>query len=571
MPGFYFTNMNAIEPVTYEDVEYIKEKMIFEDFTIWRYTLNKFMEDKAFCETDNYVLISEGVILNKTELMNEYNAKSLHELIICMIEQKGDTFFKYLRGMFSGAVYIKKTKKWIFYTDQIGNKAIFYYNDGKNLIVGSQLCDVTETMKINSIMRAPDENGLNQFLSFGCYMDDSTGVYNVRRVLPGDFGTFCDGRLRIRTYHQFCEEVNKNISSNDAIILLDKTFRNAMKQAVEKNKEYGYTNLVDISGGADSRMIAYTVHDLSAENVLLCHYSQFGSSDWKISKRISKKLEYKSIFYKLDDAEFLRDIDITVKMNSGTAYYCGITGGRRMLQKLSDRKVGIEFTGLLGNMYDSGMLIKDGNIKPTLNVERYCFAALENIGSVNVNTLKRFNTNDMFWLYTRGMLCGMSTFLTRQNYVEPFTPYGDVEFIQAWLSIPWDKKVQNKLLLRWMNRFYPEAMRIPYAGDGLPLFIELFPFKCLVKKVKQIIDSILVKLRVTKNFGMNPFDKWENEFEWLPNMISKYYESAVDMIKEHGIINDTVINMVRDIYNSNNVMGKYIAITVLSYIKNYII
>ena len=94
------------------------------------------------------------------------------------------------------------------------------------------------------------------------------------------------------------------------------------------------------------------------DNSFLFHYSQMNSFDELISRKISKYLQAPLMYYPLDAADFVRDIEKNTFMNSGTAYYLGITGGARALELLSSPIAGIEFTGLLGNIYDGGFLSK---------------------------------------------------------------------------------------------------------------------------------------------------------------------------------------------------------------------
>ena len=44
--------------------------------------INKFQNDKVFHEDDNYLLILDGVVLNKQHLMDKYKILSWFELII---------------------------------------------------------------------------------------------------------------------------------------------------------------------------------------------------------------------------------------------------------------------------------------------------------------------------------------------------------------------------------------------------------------------------------------------------------------------------------------------------------
>lgn len=428
-------------------------------------------------QNEQYVIILEGVILNKQELLTQYGKTAFSDLVLELLEEDPRQFYDVFRGMFSGAVYFRQQNRWLIFVDHLSNKTLYYYVHEGKVIVGSTVEYVVNTMKHNGISPTVGANGIGQCLAYSGFMDESTGIAEVKRLMPCDYALIENGQATTYTYHVFSEEENQEISDDEAMDLLDCTFRRAVKLALDKDRKYGYTSIVDISGGADSRMIAYTVRDMGGNDSIMCHYSQSQSNDAVISQEIAQKLEMEFYSSNLDDAKFLKDVDMDVRMNSGAALYSGFTGGRRMLESLSGKNVGIEFTGLLGNIVDGGMLTEGGDEPPTLKSDNFVSNKAFNRSQLQVRTLNRFKTNDLFWLYVRGMLCGMNTFLICQYYVEPYTPYGDVDFIQAWLSIPWKRKVDSKLLLRWMKREFPETMKIGYATKVRPLSVDLSPYE----------------------------------------------------------------------------------------------
>ena len=64
------------------------------------------------------------------------------------------------------------------YTNQLGDRAIYYYFDKqtKKFIVASQVNYIVDTMKKNKISRTIDNEGVNIFLDFGFFFDESTFI-----------------------------------------------------------------------------------------------------------------------------------------------------------------------------------------------------------------------------------------------------------------------------------------------------------------------------------------------------------------------------------------------------------
>lgn len=570
MPGFYITNCAPIQPANDTTAKCVQEQMQLDAFTICRNTRDQFLDDKLFYQDEAYIIVLEGVILNKKELLERFGVTNLIEAVKVMISREPECFFRDFRGMFSGAVYYAAEKKWIIFADHIGNRGVFYFYDGAKLIVGSQLKDVVGTMKHNAIKRIPDENGLRQFLTYGAYMDESTCVEGVKRILPGDYIRIQNGQLTCFTYYRFPEEPERNISDEEAIGRLDRAFRQAIKRGLDKNEEYGYTGIMDISGGADSRINAYVARDLGSKHEIMVHYSQSGSNEEQIAQRISHELGFEYYFGALDDARFLLDVDEIVAMNSGTGYYGGITGGKRMLEQLSGKPLGVEFTGLLGDIYEGAMITSMGEAAPTLEYGRYRFSDVVKPEEMRINTLDRFHTNNAFWLYTRGCLTGMSTFLTRQNYVEPYTPHGDVDFLEACMSIPWDRKVRDRLQLRWLAKCYPKAMEYPYATTGIKLSLEFHPMIKQFHRVQSLRRRLALKLTGRNKFNMNPFDQWEREKPWLIAFLNEYYQVHMERLEKSGMIEPALLEQIRQVYARGG-LGKYVVITLLSSCKQFLL
>ena len=124
MPGFFISNIEKSDfTCNNKEENYINDEIRYDSFICKRNTLNKFINDKCLRENSSYIVIAEGVLLNKLELFDYYKVSDVFSLIIKMYEEKGESFFDAFCGSFSGAVYCKDEQKWIIYhtTDLITN------------------------------------------------------------------------------------------------------------------------------------------------------------------------------------------------------------------------------------------------------------------------------------------------------------------------------------------------------------------------------------------------------------------------------------------------------------------
>ena len=105
MPGFYVSNTkNDIELRDVYRNKLVREAIPCERIgTVKRNTLNKFMDDKAFYTDKKYIIVLDGYLLNKKDLLLQYGASDVATLIRKMYEKCGNTFFEDFRGCFAGA------------------------------------------------------------------------------------------------------------------------------------------------------------------------------------------------------------------------------------------------------------------------------------------------------------------------------------------------------------------------------------------------------------------------------------------------------------------------------------
>lgn len=573
MPGFFISNFKpneCDELSNYNTTNFRKNEISDECIVIKQNVLDSFKNDKIIFENEDAMIVTDGIIYNLQELKKTYNATDLSQLIL-ILSKKGEDFFKYFSGHFSGAIYYKKTQKIVAYTNQLGDRAIYYYFDKqtKKFIVASQVNYIVDTLKKNKISRTIDNEGVNIFLDFGFFFDESTFIEEIKRLYPGTYIVIDSLNVEIKEYYK-AEYEKKQTDIDTAIEQIDVAFDNSLRRIYNKAKENDYNCIVDISGGLDSRIISYASKKLKEENVVLLSYSQSGSNEEKIAKEIANNLKYDLYLKTLDNGKCLYDIDNLVFMNNGSAFYHGITGGFRFLEILNPRKYAIEITGLLGNVYDNSMITEMGDVRPDINYRKFIArkkGMLDNKYEEH-EILKRFSNNDLFWLYTRGIMAGMSTFMTRQNFIEPVTPFGDLEFLEAFLTIPWKDRIEKNILRNWLIRKYPEAAKIKYAATDFSILDENKPFfkqKMIANLYMKKLVTLLQKKPLPHN--MNPINYWIQNDSNLERYIENYFYNNLNLMD----VNQEIKNKMKYLFiNNNEFIDKSIVLSFISFYLQFI-
>lgn len=573
MPGFFISNFTpneCDELSNYNTTNFRKNEISDECIVIKQNVLDSFKNDKIIFENEDAMIVTDGIIYNLQELKKKYNATDLSQLIL-ILSKKSEDFFKCFSGHFSGAIYYKKTKKIVAYTNQLGDRAIYYYFDKqtKKFIVASQVNYIVDTMKKNKISRTIDNEGVNIFLDFGFFFDESTFIEEIKRLYPGTYIVIDTLNVEIKEYYK-AEYEKKQTDIDTAIEQIDVAFDNSLRRIYNKAKENDYNCIVDISGGLDTRIISYASKKLKEENVVLLSYSQSGSNEEKIAKEIANNLKYDLYLKTLDNGKCLYDIDNLVFMNNGSAFYHGITGGFRFLEILNPRKYAIEITGLLGNVYDNSMITEKGDVRPDINYRKFIArkkGVLDNKYEEH-EILKRFSNNDLFWLYTRGIMAGMSTFMTRQNFIEPVTPFGDLEFLEAFLTIPWKDRIEKNILRNWLIKKYPEAAKIKYAATDFSILDEnkpLFKQKMIANLYMKKLVTLLRKKPLPHN--MNPINYWIQNDSNLERYIENYFYNNLNLMD----VNQEIKNKMKYLFiNNNEFIDKSIVLSFISFYLQFI-
>lgn len=572
MPGFRITNFTCDSKLNnYKYANTLNDGLVYNDWTISRSTLNEFLNDKLLFENNDYIVLLEGVVLNSNELIIEYDKDNWHDTVNYIITEK-ENWFSILEGPVSGAVYYKKDDKWVIFTGKLGEKAIFYCVEDGRIIIGSQLNYVTDVMHEKNMKVNPDENALKHFMAYQSYIGSETCIKNVKRLYPGQYLVIKNGEINVKQYciFDYKQDTNRK-SESEYINMLDNAFRNAMQRIIYKNQEYGYKTIADISGGYDSRTNCYVLKSLGAKDVVMDCYAQSGSHDYKVSNAIASELGYDYVFRSLDNASCMYGIDDNIMMLNGATPYAGITGGRDMLQMLTGFNVGLEVTGLLGDVHDGSMVRTrcDGDIdtddyrdsKTLIEGEDYVFPKSENERFEN-------HVNEHYWFYNRGMIFGMSSFFIRQNFTEAVTPFGDSGFINTYLSIPWEMRVKGKLLQKWLARKYPESAKFIDGKTGMSLEKEINPSYEFIGKVRKQIK--IYKNRLLKDKrpkGMNDVSYWYKNNPDFHKYIVSYIRQNKKLIKNYPDIE----SLTDKLMTSKSVFDILIVVSVLSIFKNFIV
>ena len=559
MPGFNIALGKHNFPIIYlDDYRLSCDSIVSEKYDVRKFTLKKFENDNLFVDIDEYLLVLEGVILNKKDFLR--SERSWEETVISLYKQKGDNFFGEFRGSFSGALFDKTQNKWIIFTDHIGSKQLYYSKRGEELYLTSEITDLYALFKEHGLNYSLDEQGAYMLLSYGYMLNNYTLCNEIKKLKPGCYIKYENNNFSTHQYYTLPDKYDESIDEVEAIEQIDELFRNAIKLQFDKDKEYGHKHLVALSGGLDSRMTSWVAHEMGYKDQLNFTFSQGGYLDETIAKEIASDLKHEWIFKALDNGNFLTDIDEINKLSGGNTLFYGLAHGNSALKYINFNELGILHSGQLGDIIISSFeMSKSTTPKP--NSYKYIYK-IETNNDLNKLSCELTNITE------RGFNSINLGLLPAQKYTETHSPFYDVDFIDYCFKIPLNHRINHNLYKKWVLKKYPgaadyiwESTKSKITDKYLGVFGKEIP-------IKQLPNKILRKLGFKKNptdtaFHMNPLGYWYKTNPDLKEFQDNYFNENIERLDEYKEIKKDCI----ELYQTGNGSEKNQVLTLLSALK----
>ncbi|MDD3038757.1 hypothetical protein [Bacteroides sp.] len=548
MPGFLSSTNSKIN--LFSDQRQLVSKSIDrEDLFVQQYTINKFLQDKIIYGDPNYIFLIEGVVFNYNVLLKEYKTADKIELIKEMYGKEGDAFCNKFRGSFSGLFYDINAKKLIVFTDHIGDKPIFYAENGGDLYVGSEIKFVTHMLRQTGASIELNETAAYSSLTFGYMIEEMTYVDNVNRLLGGNYLVFQYGKLSVYTYFQFEYKPNYQLSKKDIIDRLDQLFAASVQAQVDKNAEYGYQNWTSLSAGLDSRMTTYALERIVGKEFYSYTYSPIGFADHKTSGNIGGQLQYGHYVHMANYiGSLLKNIDESIYENEGLYMYFGAAVLKDFFEILNKTNIGVIHTGQIGdvivgtfaNQGDETISTLKGYDLHSKRLAKSFYAKYDIDG-----LLKKYKGRELFSFYNRGfngVNSGANPVL--QNFTETYSPFCNVEFIAFCFSIPYEIR-RNKILYdQWIVTKYPKAARFRHNGVRLIGKPNLNKIIITINKVQRKLKKLFFENATAIN-SVTPINIWSLNPSTAKAM-DDYFNSHIHKMNDYPQLKEDMVELYKN-------------------------
>jgi asparagine synthase (glutamine-hydrolysing) len=207
-----------------------------------------------------YVLSYNGEIYNFRELKAEletlgywFRSRTDGEVLLNALAAWGTGALDRLNGMFAFALWDRKEKRLLLARDRYGIKPLYYFQDGRRLVFGSEQKAIIASGLVG---QAIDKRALLEYFTFQNIFTDRTLIEGVRLLPAGHFATLDLGRagpaLQCQQYWDFDFREPGQPASDDAYREeLGRLFRQAVTRQLVSDVERGSY----LSGGMDSGSI----------------------------------------------------------------------------------------------------------------------------------------------------------------------------------------------------------------------------------------------------------------------------------------------------------------------------
>jgi asparagine synthase (glutamine-hydrolysing) len=169
--------------------------------------------------------------------------------LVHLYEEEGHRFFEKLNGLFSGLLIDKRQGKAFLFNDRYGVERI-YWNETEGAVFFAS--EVKALLRVSPELRAFDQEGVAQFLTFGCTLEHRT-LFRGVELLPGaSVWSFENGKCQKKKYFSPETWESQTILPADSFQAeFQETFKRVLPRYFESQSRVG----ISLTAGLDSRMI----------------------------------------------------------------------------------------------------------------------------------------------------------------------------------------------------------------------------------------------------------------------------------------------------------------------------
>jgi asparagine synthase (glutamine-hydrolysing) len=288
----------------------------------WVAHTNSFVAAQPFFnERKDIALLLSGECFVDPETRTGLRQKG-HELgsaagswLVHLYEEEGDRFFEKLNGLFSGLLIDKRHQKAFLFNDRYAIERIYWHEAKDTTYFASE---AKALLRILPELREFDQEGITQFLAFGCTVEGRTLFRRVHLLPAGSVWSFENRKCHKQKY--FSPEIwesQPSLTVEGFETRFQETFKRILPRYLESNSRVG----ISLTAGVDSRMIMACLPQTGVKPICYTFSGEKRDTlDVRLAARVAQacRLEHRILRLGPDFfSDFASHVDRTVYVTDG--------------------------------------------------------------------------------------------------------------------------------------------------------------------------------------------------------------------------------------------------------------
>lgn len=447
--------------------------------------------------------------------------------LVHLYEEKGDRFFEKLNGLFSALLIDKGQRRAFLFTDRYGLERIYWHETDDATYFASE---AKALLRILPQLRQFDQEGVVQYLTFGCTVEERTLFRGVQLLPGGSVWSFENGKCHKRRYFSpETWEAQPVLAPERFESEFRETFKRILPRYFDSDSKIG----VSLTGGLDTRMIMACLPGSPRDVVCYTFSGEEGLTlDDRLAARVAKSCGLEHYLLRIGSdffSDFAAYADRTVYITDGSF---GILGAHEIYLNAKARQLApVRLTGNFGSEVLRGVstLKPIGLSHDLLNPEfsRSVDASVKRLSNFKEHPVTFAAFREIPWNLFGSVMAGRSELTFR-------TPYLDNDLVALAYRAP-DRLRKSSLLASRLIKAHCAALsEIPtdrgFVGDNAGLgfvlrrFIAEVTFKADyynsegLPRLLSPLDPML--RRMSSNWGIFGLHKYLPYRHWLRNELA---------------------------------------------------
>jgi asparagine synthase (glutamine-hydrolysing) len=283
--------------------------------------------------------------------------------LVHFYEDEGNCFFEKLNGLFSGLLIDKRQGKAFLFNDRYGVERLYLYEVKGTTYFASE---AKALLRVLPELRAFDQEGVTQFLTFGCTLGQGTLFRGVQLLPTASVWSFENAKCQKRKYFSPQRWESQSLLSDEAFESeFEDTFQRILPRYFESESRIG----ISLTAGLDSRMIMACRPEITRKPI--CYtFSGYARDtlDARLAARVAKSCNLEHQILRIGPdffSDFASHVDRTVYVTDGCL---GTLGAHEIYLNNQARALSpVRLTGVFGGEILRGVsMFKPLHLAPRL-------------------------------------------------------------------------------------------------------------------------------------------------------------------------------------------------------------